>query len=142
MAVTVERRYSEAIHPIHAILLAGTLPLFLGALLSDIAYYRSFEIQWANFSSWLIAGGLVFAGIALICAVIDVARPHRRARGLVLYVLLLLVTWVVGFLNALMHARDAWAAMPGGLVYSVITTVLVCFLVWLGFCTPRIGGSK
>ena len=48
-----------SIHPLHAALLAGTVPLFLGALLSDIAYARTYEIQWANFASWLIVGGLV-----------------------------------------------------------------------------------
>ena len=38
MAVIVERRYSTVIHPLHAVLLAGTVPLFLGAALSDAAY--------------------------------------------------------------------------------------------------------
>src|SRR5690554_5241911 len=46
MAVIVEHRYSEAIHPLHAVLLAGTIPLFLGALISDITYGRTFHIQW------------------------------------------------------------------------------------------------
>ena len=46
------------LHPLHAILLAFPLPLFLGALLSDAAYRASFHVQWHNFASWLIAGGL------------------------------------------------------------------------------------
>ena len=62
MAVTVQR----AIHPLHAFLLAGAVPLFLGALLSDITYARSYQIQWSNFASWLIAGALVFAGFAIV----------------------------------------------------------------------------
>ena len=41
--------------PLHGTLLAGTVPLFLGALLSDIAYGQTYQIQWANFASWLIA---------------------------------------------------------------------------------------
>lgn len=142
MAVIIERRYSEAIHPLHALLLAGVFPLFLGAALSDVAYARSYEIQWNNFSSWLIAGGLVFCGIALIFAIIDLFRPQRRVRGTFLYAAIVLATWVIGFLNALMHARDAWAGMPTGLVLSVIAVVLSCVAIWLGFCTPRIGGKK
>ena len=37
-------------------LLGSTIALFLGALLSDLAYYRSYQVQWINFASWLIAG--------------------------------------------------------------------------------------
>ena len=137
MAVVVQHRYSEAIHPLHAVLLAGTIPLFLGALLNDWAYANTYEIQWSNFASWLIVGGLVFSGIALVCAIVDLCRAHHRAPGIGLYFLLLLATWVAGFLNALMHARDAWAMMPGGLILSVITTLLACLATWLGFRTPR-----
>ena len=55
----IERPHRTRIHPLHAFLLAATVPLFLGALLSDAAYARTQEIQWTNFASWLIAGGLV-----------------------------------------------------------------------------------
>ena len=51
-------------------------------------------------------------------------------------------TWVVGFFNALMHARDAWASMPGGLVLSVIVALLAGVATWFGFATPRIRGRK
>ena len=40
--------------PLHSILLGGTVALFLGALSSDIAYARTYQIQWSNFASWLI----------------------------------------------------------------------------------------
>lgn len=136
-----EERYSQVVQPVHAVLLAGTIPLFLGAMLSDIAYASSYEIQWNNFASWLIAGGLVFAGFALLCAVIDLFRAPRRAAGIVPYTILLLVTWVLGFLNALMHARDAWASMPSGLVMSIIVVVLAFITTWFGFCTPHLGGT-
>lgn len=142
MAVIIEHRYSEAIHPFHAVLLAGIIPLFLGAVLCDWAYVSSYQIQWTNFASWLIVGGLVLTGITLVFALFDLLRAHRRARGILPYFVLLLATWVVGFFNALMHARDAWAAMPGGLILSVITMVLSILAVWLGFSTPRTGGRK
>ena len=56
------------LHPLHAILLAFPLPLFVGALLSDLAYRSSFHVQWANFSSWLIAGGLFVGAFAVLGA--------------------------------------------------------------------------
>jgi uncharacterized membrane protein len=142
VAVTIERRYSSVINPLHAILLAGTLPLFLGALLSDIAYAQTYQIQWSNFASWLIAGALVLAGVALLFALVDLFRAERRASGVGLYAAILLATWLVGFFNALIHARDAWAAMPAGLVLSVIVLVLAFVATWLGFASPRTAGRK
>ena len=67
--------------PLHALLLAGSVPLFLGALLSDIAYYNSYQIQWSNFAAWLIAGALVFCGLALLFALANlwlVLWPHQK----------------------------------------------------------------
>ena len=140
MVATVERRYAPAFHSIHSLLLGGAFALFLGALLSDIAYFRSFEIQWQNFASWLIAGALVVAGFALVCALMGLA-PSRRTRNTALHAVALLATWVVGFFNALMHARDAWASMPGGLVLSVITVILALVAIVFAACgTVRTGG--
>ena len=140
MAVVVQYRYSEAIHPLHAVLLSGAVSLFLGALLSDVAYANTYEIQWSNFASWLVVGGLIFAGIALVFAIVDLCRANRRAPGIGMYFLLLLATWVAAFFNALIHARDAWAMMPGGLILSAITLALACLATWLGFRTPRFVG--
>jgi uncharacterized membrane protein len=123
-------------------LLAGTVPLFLGALLSDIAYYNSFQIQWANFAAWLIAGGLLFAGLALLFALANLVGAERKAGRPVLYFLLLLVTWVVGLINAFEHAKDAWAVMPNGLVLSAIVAVLAVITAWLGLSNLRSGGER
>lgn len=142
MTHTTVHRYSQIIYPLHAVLLAGALTLFLGGALSDAAYASSYEIQWNNFASWLNAGGLLLSGIALIFVIIDLCRAHRRAPGIFGYAAILLITWVVGFFNALMHGRDAWASMPGGLILSIIVTVLAIVATWFGFCTPRIGGTK
>nr|WP_272889706.1 DUF2231 domain-containing protein [Stutzerimonas stutzeri] len=123
-------------------MLAGTVPLFLGALLSDIAYFRSYQIQWSNFASWLIAGGLVFCGLALLFALVNLIRAHHKKGRPLVYFLLLLVTWVLGFINALEHAKDAWAAMPIGLVLSVIVTVLACIATGIGLTNLRAGGAR
>jgi len=134
----IERPHRTRIHPLHAFLLAATVPLFLGALLSDAAYARTQEIQWTNFASWLIAGGLVFAGAALLWAAVDYFRADRGLRRH-LYPLVLLAAWVLGLVNAFTHAKDAWATMPEGLVLSVIVTVLACIATWLGFSGRNTG---
>ncbi|WP_238214381.1 DUF2231 domain-containing protein [Pseudomonas sp. PAGU 2196] len=121
-------------------LLAGSVPLFLGALLSDIAYFNSYQIQWSNFAAWLIAGGLVFCGLALLFALVNLIRAERKGGRATLYFVLLLATWVLGLVNAFEHAKDAWAVMPSGLVLSVIVTALATAAAWTGLSNLRSGG--
>lgn len=145
VSANVERTHVPAthwIHPFHAVVLSGTVPLFLGAMLSDIAYSTTYQVQWTNFASWLIVGGLAFGGIALLFAVIDLVRAERRGPGPLVYVLLLLATWVLAFINVLIHAKDAWASMPAGLVLSIVVLVLACAATWMGFSRLRGGGAR
>lgn len=125
---------TRGLHPLHAILLGFPVPLFLGALLSDWAYARSFQIQWANFSSWLIAGALVASIPAVLWALARVFRPpppERRRRQF--HLLALLLMSVLGIINAFIHAKDAWATMPEGLVLSAVTLLLALAAAWLGY---------
>jgi len=123
-------------------LLAGTVPLFLGALLSDIAYGQTYQIQWANFASWLIAGALVFCGFALLFALVNLVRAEHKGGRPVAYFLLLLGTWVLGLVNAFQHAKDAYAMMPAGLVLSAIVTVLAIVATWIGLTNLRSGAAR
>lgn len=133
-SVAPGRTYRATPGPLHTILLAGSFTLFLGALLNDIAYFKTYEIQWSNFASWLIAGGLLFCGLALLFALGNLIRTRAGRSGL--YVLLLLATWVLGLINAFEHAKDAWAAMPFGLILSVLVTLLSVVSTWVGL-SPR-----
>jgi uncharacterized membrane protein len=147
MAVTSNHLYHTGPHPIHGVLLAGTVHLFLGALLSDIAYWLSYEIQWSNFASWLIVGGLIFAGLALLFAIVDLFRSDDREHNTavsspLVYFLLLLATWVLGFINALVHAKDVWAIMPAALILSVIIAILALLATGIGFLRYRRGGAR
>jgi uncharacterized membrane protein len=141
MTATTHRTYRTTPNPLHATLLAGTVPLFLGALLSDIAYFRSYQIQWSNFSSWLIAGGLIFCGLAILFALVNLIRADQKKGRPLVYFLLLVATWVLSFINALEHAKDAWASMPLGLILSVIVTLLACVATWIGLTNLRAGGE-
>ncbi|SQF97861.1 membrane protein [Paucimonas lemoignei] len=145
MTVTTHPVYRSTPGPLHGILLAGTVPLFLGGLLSDIAYYQSYQIQWANFAAWLIAGGLLFCGLALVFALVNLIRAPQKSGRPVMYFVVLLITWVLGLINAFEHAKDAWAAMPSGLVLSVIVTVLAIVAAWIGLSNlsnQRTGGAE
>ncbi|MDX3931845.1 MAG: hypothetical protein QHC77_07905 [Stenotrophomonas sp.] len=128
----------RAIHPVHAAVLGGVLPLFLGTLLADYAYWSSHEIQWSNFAAWLLIGAMVMTTLALLCGVVGLAR-HRHGLA---YVVVLAATWVLGFFNSLHHARDAWAVMPAGLVMSLVGTLVALVATWIGLSTLRAGGVR
>lgn len=115
------------INPLHGIFLAFPVALYPSALLSDITYLNTAIIQWANFSSWLLVGANFFAGLVLAWAVIGffIGRAsHARGRGIV-YLVIVAVIFVAGFLNSLQHARDGWHSVGTlGLALSIICTVL------------------
>ena len=73
-----------ALHPFHAAVLGGVLPLFLGALLADYAYWSSYEVQWNNFAAWLLVGAMVVTTLALLCAIVGRLRGRRNGVYLIL----------------------------------------------------------
>lgn len=137
MAVTAEPPRPRPVHPLLAFLLAASVPLFLGGLLSDITYGNTTEPQWANFAAWLIAGAMVFTGVALLWTFLALLfeLPRRRVTGLLFA--LLLATFVLGLLDSFQHAKDAWAIMPAAPAYSAIVTVLAAIACAVGFSTLR-----
>ena len=138
MSVAVERHTRRSTGAFHAAMLAGAWPLFLGALLCDYAYYRHHEIQWSNFASWLLIGAMVVLSIALVCALVDVFRGEGRP----VYLLVLVITWLVGFFDALHHGRDAWAIMPAALLLSAVAAALALVATWMGLAATRAGGVR
>lgn len=128
---------TRPIHPLHAVLLASTLPLFLGGLLSDIAYARTYQIQWSNFAAWLIAGAMVFTGLSLLWAVIGFFRRDNRGGWFLVALVLIAAMFVLGLIDSFVHARDAFAVMPTGLVLSAVVTALAAAANWVGFASLR-----
>ena len=138
MISIIDRSSRGGAHLFHAAVLAGALALFLCALLADYAYWASYQIQWSNFASWLLVGAMVLASIAVICEIFALVRGLRS----VVHILVLTATWLVGFFDALHHARDAWGIMPTALVLSVIVVVLAFVATWIGFASLRTGGAR
>lgn len=114
-------------NPLHAIVLAFPVALFCGAVVSDIAYLRTEEMQWSNFSAWLIAGALVFTGLVLAWALVLLALTFRSLQRLrhSIYAGVLALLFVVGLVNAFQHSRDAWSSVGAfGLTLSIISAIL------------------
>ncbi|MGJ3627976.1 DUF2231 domain-containing protein [Sphingomonas sp. MMS24-JH45] len=61
----IDRVVATRPHPLHAILIAFSGRLLPAALLADVTYLNSAEMQWSNFAAWLITGALVLGAPAL-----------------------------------------------------------------------------
>lgn len=127
-----DRRHAP--HPLHAILLAFPVALFSSALLSDITYLNSAEMQWSNFSAWLITGGLIFGAPVLLWSAITLLRRRKlptRTPALA-YFLLILVMWIAGLVNAFKHSQDAWSSVgTAGVTLSALSTLAAIAAAWL-----------
>ncbi|WP_144982059.1 hypothetical protein [Halomonas sp. C22] len=141
MKATHTHTYRPGLPLFHSVLLVGCLPFFLGATLSNYAYYSSYQVQWTTLAFWLNAGGLLFAGIALLSAMISFFRAQPRSMMLLVYPALLLLTWMLGFVNVLIHARGAWGMMPFGFAHSLVVTIFAGTAVWVGFSRFGHGGK-
>ena len=129
--------------PIHRMLVSFSVAYFVGALVTDLAYWQMPDVMWERFSIWLIAAGLIVAGLATIAYVIDLAGGRRidrpawpRMVGYALAVLLALT-------NAFVHSRDGYTAVvPTGLMLSACV-VIVLLLTEVGTALAnrrRVGG--
>ncbi|MDB5693875.1 MAG: rane protein [Alphaproteobacteria bacterium] len=122
-------------HPIHPKLVPFPIVCFTGALLTDIAYTQSANLQWANFSIWLITAGLVMGGAAAVTGLIDYFgdRRVRQARPATPHMLINILVYVLELFNAFVHSRDGWTSVvPTGLTLSIVSVVLLAVSAWLG----------
>ena len=121
--------------PLHSILVQFPVVCFTLALFTDIAYWRSANLMWQNFSSWLLLAGLVFAVLAAVAWIIDFTPrpPIERIAPAWPQPVGSLVVIVLAFLNSLVHAGDGWTAVvPWGLVLSAATVVVMALAAWYG----------
>lgn len=136
-AMAVAITHHRLLHPLHAILLAFPIALFSSALATDITYLNTAEIQWTNFSQWLLAGGCLMGGLALLWAILLVVRAGEgrfsRTRAGV-YLLLLGIMWVSGLVNSFQHSRDGWSSVETtGLLLSILSTLTALAAGWVGY---------
>jgi uncharacterized membrane protein len=126
------------LHPIHAILLSFPVALFAAALVSDITYLNSAEVQWSNFSQWAITGALVLGAPVVIWAVVARLRSHvsgLRSRPSI-YLALVSGMWLLGLINALKHSQDAWSSVgTAGVLLSILCTALAFAAAWIAHST-------
>jgi uncharacterized membrane protein len=122
--------------PIHSMLVSVPITCFVGTLLTDIAYWRTAEMMWADFSAWLVTAGVILAYLAAVAGLIDFLGNRRvRAQGPAWpHAIGNLVVLVLATLNMLIHTRDGWTSVvPWGLVLSAAVVLVLLFTGWMGW---------
>ena len=109
---------------------------FVGTLVTDIAYWQSAAMQWANISAWLLAIGLIFALFAVIAGLIDYLKEPRirELPAARIHIIGNTAALVLCIVNALVHTRDAYTSVvPTGLVLSAIVVLILAVTGWNGW---------
>jgi len=121
--------------PIHPMLVPFPIVCFIGALVTDIVYWRTAEIMWADVSAWLLLVGLILGILAAIAGLIDfLANRHIRAQPPAWpHLLGNILVLVLALFNTMVHTRDAWSSVvPTGLILSLLTVLILPVTGWLG----------
>ena len=122
--------------PLHAMLVSFPIACFTGALLTDLAYVQSGgQVQWANFSQWLLAFGELAGVLAALFGLIDLLgnRPAQRPRSAWAHFAGSASVLTLGLFNNLVHARDGWTGVvPAGLTLSALTVAVLVVTAFLG----------
>jgi uncharacterized membrane protein len=122
-------------HPIHTMLVPFPIVCFTGALVTDITYWQTSYLMWAEFSAWLLLVGIVFGALAALFGAIDLLsrREIRALRPAWPHAIGNVVVLVLAFVNNLVHSADGWTAVvPWGLTLSALTVLIMLVTGWLG----------
>jgi uncharacterized membrane protein len=129
-----------ASQPVYATLVQFPAVCFVGALLTDLAYWRTTIFIWENFSIWLLTIGCVMAGFAGVAGLITwfSHRHVRLPRFATAHIVTSLAALFLSIVNAFVHSRDGYTAIvPQGLTLSIVVVVLMLLATWFGWPRPR-----
>jgi uncharacterized membrane protein len=122
-------------HPFHPLIVTFPIAFLVGVAGSDIGYWLTQDLFWAQASVWLIGVGLVSGVLAALTGLIDflrIDRVRKRKAGwahLILNVSALALT----IINYVIRLGDpAKAILPLGLILSLIVATLLGVSGWYG----------
>jgi uncharacterized membrane protein len=123
-------------HPIHAMLVPIPITCFVGTLVTDIAYWGTADMMWADFSAWLLTAGLVASIFAVIAGLVDFLgeRRIRTLRQAWIHGVGNALALTLAIFNELVHTRDAYSSVvPSGLILSALVVLILLVTGWMGW---------
>ena len=131
---TRERQLVRA-YPARGVMFSLPMVCFAGALATDVVYQQTSEIQWANFSAWLLAIGMALGVLSLLFEIVHIFRTTRRSSTVSGWwrIGVIAIALAVALVNNFVHGRDGWTSVvPSGLILSVITVLLLIAATFMG----------
>ena len=123
---------------LHPGLIAAGAAFLIGALAADIYYSQTADMQWANFSVWLITAGLILALLAGVALLFDILLGRAGSISWMHFIALAGAA-LLSLLNVFVHSRDAWTSVvPQGLLLSVIVTICLLLIGWRGWSVTAV----
>jgi uncharacterized membrane protein len=135
-SINPRSRVSLLGHPLHVMLVPVPIVCFLGTLVTDIVYWRTAAMQWANISAWLLVIGLLFGVLAATAGLIDfLSEPRiRDLRAGWIHGIGNVAVLVLSVVNSLIHTRDAYTSVvPLGLILSALVVAILLITGWNGW---------
>jgi uncharacterized membrane protein len=114
--------------PLHAVFAPITAVCLVETLVTDVVYWKTASMMWADMSAWLLTAGLVIGLLAVLTGLVDFFGEARvRAlRSAWIYGLSSGLALVLSILNAFVHSRDAYTSVvPTGLLLSTLVVLLL-----------------
>jgi uncharacterized membrane protein len=128
--VTLGRR------PLHAMLVPIPIVCFVGTLVTDIVYWQTAAMLWADMSAWLLLVGLIVSLVVVPAGLIDFfGDPRIRAlRAAWVHGIGNVAVVVLSIFNCAIHTRDAYTSVvPSGLILSAVVVVILLVTGWNGW---------
>jgi uncharacterized membrane protein len=123
-------------HPLHAMLVPIPITCFIATFLSDLVYWKTAAMQWANISAWLLTVGLIVSVFVATAGIIDFFGDSRiRAlRAAWIHALGNITALILSVFNVFIHSRDAYTSVvPTGVTLSGIVVLILAITGWNGW---------
>jgi uncharacterized membrane protein len=122
--------------PISAMLLPIPVVLFMATLVTDIVYWQTAAMLWADMSAWLLLAALIVSIFAVLAGLIDFFGDARlrQLRAARIHAISYVIALILSIFNCLVHTRDAYTSVvPSGLILSALVVVILLVTSWSGW---------
>jgi uncharacterized membrane protein len=109
---------------------------FTATLVTDIVYWQTAAMLWADMSAWLLLAGLIVSIFAVLAGLIDFFGDARirELRAAWIHGSGYLIALILEICNCLIHTRDAYTSVvPSGLILSALSVVILLVSSWHGW---------